>query len=95
MCKHEKHVGLKLISLRLTSQNFPCKHAFSINPRPLSALELTLSGLIMGSRVDTAGDNHSPNVIISYFLTGFQHQNIQDGIQDDHYIIRQSPFLRT
>ena len=26
MCKHEKHVGLKLISLRLTSQNFPCKH---------------------------------------------------------------------
>ena len=30
--------------------------ALSINPRPLSALELTLSGLIMGSRVDTAGD---------------------------------------
>ena len=28
MCKHEKHAGLKLISLRLTSQNFPCKHAF-------------------------------------------------------------------
>ena len=39
--------------------------ALSINPRPLSALELTLSGLIMGSRVDTAGDNQSPNVIIS------------------------------
>ena len=33
--------------------------------QPLSALELTLSGLIMGSRVDTAGDNQSPNVIIS------------------------------
>ena len=32
-------------------------------PRPLSALELTLSGLILGSRVDTAGDNGSPNVI--------------------------------
>ena len=28
-CKQEKHAGLKLISLRLTSQNFPCKHAFS------------------------------------------------------------------
>ena len=41
--------------------------ALSINPRPLSALELTLSGLIMGSRVDTAGDNQSPNVIISNY----------------------------
>ena len=27
--------------------------------------ELTLSGLIMGSRVDTAGDNQNPHVIIS------------------------------
>ena len=41
--------------------------ALSINPRPISALELTLSGLIMGSRVDTAGDNQSPNVIISKY----------------------------
>ena len=41
--------------------------ALSINPRPLSALELTLSGLIMGSRVDTAGDNQSPHVIISKY----------------------------
>ena len=39
--------------------------ALSINPRPLSALELRLSGLIMGSRVDTAGDNQNPHVIIS------------------------------
>ena len=39
--------------------------ALSINPRPLSALELTLSALIMGSRVDTAGDNQNPHVIIS------------------------------
>ena len=41
--------------------------ALSINHRPLSALELTLSGLIMGSRVDTANDNQNPNVIISNF----------------------------
>ena len=41
--------------------------ALSFNPRPLSALELTLSGLIMGSRVDTAGDNQNPNVIISNY----------------------------
>ena len=42
----------------------------SINPRPLSALELTLSGLIMGSRVDTAGDNQNPHVIISKYPRG-------------------------
>ena len=42
--------------------------ALSINPRPLSALELTLSGLIMGSRVDTAGDNQNPHVIISNYM---------------------------
>ena len=41
--------------------------AFSINPQPLSALELMLSGLIMGSRVDTAGDNPNPHVIISNY----------------------------
>ena len=41
--------------------------ALSINPRPLSALELTLSDLIIGSRVDTAGDNQSLNVIISNY----------------------------
>ena len=40
--------------------------ALSINPRPLSALELKLSGLIMESRVDTAGDNQIAHVIISY-----------------------------
>ena len=39
--------------------------ALSINPRPLSALELKLSGLIMESRVDTAGDNRNAHVIIS------------------------------
>ena len=38
--------------------------ALSINPRPLSALELKLSGLIMESRVDTAGDNQNAHVII-------------------------------
>ena len=43
--------------------------ALSINPRPLSALELTLSGLIMGSRVDTAGDNQNPHVIISNYFS--------------------------
>ena len=31
-------------------------------------IELTLSGSIIGSRVDTAGDNQSPNVIISKYL---------------------------
>ena len=52
--------------------------ALSINPRPLSALELMLSGLIMGSRVDTAGDNQNPHVIISnYFISPeiFMHIN--------------------
>ena len=43
--------------------------ALSINPRPLSALELTLSGLIMGSQVDTAGDNQNPYVIISNYFS--------------------------
>ena len=42
--------------------------ALSINPRPLSALELKLSGLIMESRVDTAGDNQNALVIISKYL---------------------------
>ena len=43
--------------------------ALSINPRPLSALELKLSGLIMESRVDTAGDNQNAHVIISNYHT--------------------------
>ena len=34
----------------------------SNNPRLLSAPELKLSGFIMGSQVDTAGDNHTPHV---------------------------------
>ena len=38
-----------------------------VNPRPLSALELKLSGLIMESRVDTAGDNQNAHVIISKY----------------------------
>ena len=42
--------------------------ALSINPRPLSALELKLSSLIMESRVDTAGDNQNDHVIISNYL---------------------------
>ena len=42
--------------------------ALRINPRPLSALELKLSGLIMESRVDTAGDNQNAHVIISKYL---------------------------
>ena len=41
--------------------------ALSINPRLLSALELKLSGLIMESRVDTAGDNQNAHVIISNY----------------------------
>ena len=43
--------------------------ALSINPRPLSALELKLSGLIMESRVDTAGDNQNAHVIISKYYS--------------------------
>ena len=39
--------------------------ALSINPRPLSAL--LFSGLIMESRVDTAGDNQNAHVIISNY----------------------------
>ena len=35
--------------------------------RPLSALELKLLGLIMESRVDTAGDNQNAHVIISKY----------------------------
>ena len=43
--------------------------ALRINPRPLSALELKLSGLIMESRVDTAGDNQNAHMkISSYFM---------------------------
>ena len=41
--------------------------ALSINPRPLSALEVKLSSLIMESRVDTAGDNLNAHVIISNY----------------------------
>ena len=41
--------------------------ALSINSRPLSALELKLSGLIMESRVDTGGDNQNAHVIISNY----------------------------
>ena len=43
-------------------------YALRINPRPLSALELKLSGLIMESRVDTVGDNQNAHVIISNYL---------------------------
>ena len=44
--------------------------ALSVNPRPLSALELKLSGLIMESRDDTAGDNQNVHVIISnYYIS--------------------------
>ena len=39
--------------------------ALSINPRPLSALKLKVSGVIMGSRIDTAGDNQTSHVITS------------------------------
>ena len=42
--------------------------ALRINLRPLSALELKLSGLIMESRVDTAGDNQNAHVIISNYM---------------------------
>ena len=42
----------------------------SNNPRPLSAPELKLSCFIMWSQVDTAGDNHTPHVIISNYHIG-------------------------
>ena len=42
----------------------------SNNPRPLSAPELKLSGFIMGSQVDSAGDNHTHHVIISNYHIG-------------------------
>ena len=41
--------------------------ALRINPRPLSDLELKLSGLIMESQVDTVGDNQNAHVIISIY----------------------------
>ena len=41
--------------------------ALRINPPPLSALELKLSGLIMESRVDIAGDNQNANVMIANY----------------------------
>ena len=41
----------------------------SNNPR-LSAPELKLTGFIMGSQADTAGDNHTPHVIISKYHIG-------------------------
>ena len=48
--------------------------ALSINPRPLSALELKLSGLIIESRVDTAGDNQNAHVIISNYIDTWYSQ---------------------
>ena len=42
----------------------------SNNRRPLSAPELKLLGFIMGSQVDTAGDNHIPHVIIFNYHIG-------------------------
>ena len=41
--------------------------ALSINPRPLSPLELKLSGVLMESGVDTAVDNQIAHVIISNY----------------------------
>ena len=41
--------------------------ALSISPRPLSALDLKLSGLLMDFQVDTAGDNQKAHVIISNY----------------------------
>ena len=32
----------------------------SVNPRLLSGVKLTFSGLIIGSQVNTAGDNQNP-----------------------------------
>ena len=59
--------------------------ALSINPRPLSALELKLSGLIMESRVDTAGDNQNAHVIISNSLFKFISDiKMADSIADFH-----------
>ena len=42
----------------------------SNNLRPLSAPQAKLSGFIMGSQVDTAGNNHTPHVIISNYHIG-------------------------
>ena len=42
--------------------------ALSIYPRPLSALELKLSGLIMESWFDTAGDEQNAHMIIRYHM---------------------------
>ena len=39
----------------------------SINPRPLSALELNPWGLIKESPVDTAGDNQNAHLIVSKY----------------------------
>ena len=41
--------------------------ALSINPRPLSALELKLSGLIMVSWANTVGDNQNAHVVTSNY----------------------------
>ena len=54
--------------------------ALRINPRPLSALELKLSGLIMESPVDTAGDNQNAHVIISNYL----HDSLADNKRLSH-----------
>ena len=42
--------------------------ALSINPQPLSAHELKLSGLIIESWVDTVGNNQNVHVIISNYI---------------------------
>ena len=66
--------------------------ALSINTRPLSALELTLSGLIMGSRVDTASDNHNPHVIISNYMYDVMFRQRADmGSREGRYVCMRGP----
>ena len=66
---NEQYSEKKVLDMRLSDFNLGLWSSplVSISPLSLSALELTLSGLIMGSRVDTADDNQNHNVIISKY----------------------------
>ena len=61
--------------------------ALSINPRPLSALKLKLSGLIMESRVYPAGDNQNAIVIISKDQMPLWHSDNYENLPMQYTVI--------
>ena len=75
--------------------------ALSINPRPLSVLELKLSGLIMESRVETAEqlkDKYDPCEVVPkqlYILTFYLSWLFPVTLNNIHTVYRLSPMRST